>query len=58
MIKSSAYNSEFLFFAFGRANGSDNVFSNKYGKLFIKRFKLKGAKQPICKLSVLRRRKN
>ena len=35
MIKSSAYNSEFIFVPFGRTNGSDSVFSNKYGKLFI-----------------------
>ena len=35
MIKSSAYNSEFTFVPFGRTNGSDSVFSNKYGKLFI-----------------------
>ena len=35
MIKSSAYNSEFIFVPFGRTNGSDSLFSNKYGKLFI-----------------------
>ena len=35
MIESSAYNSEFIFVPFGRTNGSDSVFSNKYGKLFI-----------------------
>jgi len=28
MIKSSAYNSEFIFVPFGRTNGSDSVFSN------------------------------
>ena len=35
MIKSSAYNSEVSFVPFGRTNGSDSVFSNKNGKLFI-----------------------
>ena len=35
MIKSSAYNSEFIFVPFARTNGSESVFSNKYGKLFI-----------------------
>ena len=34
ITKSSAYKSEFMFFPFGRTNGSDNVFSNKYGRLF------------------------
>ena len=34
-IKSSAYKSEFISVLFGRKNGSDIVFSNKYGKFFI-----------------------
>ena len=35
IIKSSAYNNEFSLVPSGRRNGSDSVFSNKYGKLFI-----------------------
>ena len=34
ITKSSAYKSEFIFFPFGRTNGSDKVFSNKCGRLF------------------------
>jgi len=44
MIKSSAYNREFIFVPFGRTNGSDSVFSNKYGKLFIERLNKRGLK--------------
>ena len=33
ITKSSAYKSEFMFFPYGRTNGSDNVFSNKCGRL-------------------------
>ena len=35
ITKSSAYYSEFTFVPFGRTNGSDSVFSNRYDKLFI-----------------------
>ena len=35
IIKSSAYNNEFILVPSGRPNGSDSVFPNKYGKLFI-----------------------
>ena len=35
IIKSSAYRSEFILVPFGRTNGSDIVFSKKYGKLLI-----------------------
>ena len=34
IIKSSAYNNEFNLVPSGRTNGSDSVFSNKYGKFF------------------------
>ena len=35
ITKSSAYYSEFIFVPFGRTNGSDSVFLNRYDKLFI-----------------------
>ena len=42
IIKSSAYNRGFIFVPFGSTNGSDRVFSNKYGKLFISRLNKRG----------------
>ena len=34
ITKSSAYKSEYIFYPFGKTNGSDKVFSNKCGRLF------------------------
>ena len=36
IIKSSAYNSEFISVPFGRTNESDSLFSNKYSKLVMR----------------------
>ena len=44
IIKSSAYDSEFIFVPLGKTNGSDSVLVNKYGGLFIWRFNKSGLK--------------
>lgn len=42
--KSSAYDSEFTIVPLGKTNGSDSMFSNEYGRLFIWRFNKRGLK--------------